>query len=682
MAACSGRSTLALVTAGLLAGAAIVPAMATGAYVHPGRTTQQDLGPGHAQPLKPVPDLSGNVWHYSSISANGRYVAFDSWANNLVSGDTNRVGDVFVRDRNTGLTTRVSVTSNGGEGLPSASSFGVGGSSRPFINSSGQVVAFESVSPNLVAGDTNASRDVFVHDMRTRTTERISVGVGGAQANGASTWPSLSADGRYVAFASAASNLVAGDTNNAPDVFVRDRKTNVTTLVSVEPDGTPFPDAPANDAENLAPSISPDGKLVAFTEMHSHVGLLNLSVDVFARNLRTRKTVQVNVGPGGTPQSTPGTASTPWQSRATVISNNDRYVAFLATGYGLVPNTNGKQGVFVHDLVTGKTAAAMVSPSGEDGDGNGGSGLSLSADGRFVVFSSQSLNLDINYGNSWMTGLDTCLPPGVCDPHRTFVHDMVTGATSMVSRTDDGSDTQPPFQQCGFATIQAKPNLWFPAISADGRYVAFDGCGLAPGEAVNATSAPLGSSRDGEHVYVRDVGLPLTVGGLVGSHALTVAGSHGFDSAGTAAVTDPAIDVNSALTAAGANLVGAALAYRPEYGDFFVRWKLAHMPAFVLANPTLVYGLNLTVGTARYQVRIAKTGLAASFGLFRMAAGGWTHVADLRGGYGTTGEEVVAALPLTDIGAQHGARLSSVDAFTALGSYQLGGTSVVDHVAL
>src|SRR3989440_5054627 len=158
-----------------------------------------------------------------SISADGRFVAFYSSAANLVGGDTNGARDVFVLDRKTGKTTRVSVDSHGAQGN--------GDSEGPSISTDGRFVAFYSLASNLVAGDTNGVRDVFVRDRKTGKTTRVSVNSHGAQTKRQSIVRSISADGRFVAFYSAATNLVGGDTNAAGDVFVRDRKTGKTNRV-------------------------------------------------------------------------------------------------------------------------------------------------------------------------------------------------------------------------------------------------------------------------------------------------------------------------------------------------------------------------------------------------------------------------------------------------------------------
>src|SRR6266508_1421320 len=190
-----------------------------------GSTSRVSLGGSGAQGNK----ASGSGGEAPSLSEDGRYVAFSSSASNLVVGDTNRALDVFVRDRQAGTTARVSVATGGGEGS--------GTSSSPSISADGRYVAFFSYASNLVSGDTNNTTDVFVHDRQTGTTTRVSVATGGGEGNGASSSSSASADGRYVAFGSHASNLVDGDTNNNGDVFVHDRQTGTTTRLSVATGG-------------------------------------------------------------------------------------------------------------------------------------------------------------------------------------------------------------------------------------------------------------------------------------------------------------------------------------------------------------------------------------------------------------------------------------------------------------
>jgi hypothetical protein len=206
----------------------------------------------------------------ASISANGRFVVFSSFASNLVSGDTNGAFDVFVRDRQAGTTERVSVSSDEAQGNAMSVS--------PTVSRTGRFVAFYSDATNLVSDDTNGLTDIFVRDRSLGTTERASVGSDEQQADGNSPepgvrgfvaeGPDISSDGRYVTFSSSATNLVPDDTNTCPlffeapgtcpDAFVRDRVAGTTTRVSV------FSDGSQSNERTVDPAISDDGLVVAF----------------------------------------------------------------------------------------------------------------------------------------------------------------------------------------------------------------------------------------------------------------------------------------------------------------------------------------------------------------------------------------------------------------------------------
>jgi Tol biopolymer transport system component len=224
-------------------------------------------------------DSSGaeaNSYSYrAAISADERSVAFHSFASNLVSGDTNGTWDIFVHDRSTGLTERVSVDTTGTEGNDKSSDL-----DRPVISSDGRYVAFSSLATNLVAGDTNAKADVFLRDRQLGTTARVNVDSGGAEADDSGGYPSISSDGLLVAFTSSATNLVAGDTNATNDAFVRDRALATTERVNLGFDGREA-DGPA-----FSPSISADGRYVAFESDASNLvpGDTNGVRDVFVRD--------------------------------------------------------------------------------------------------------------------------------------------------------------------------------------------------------------------------------------------------------------------------------------------------------------------------------------------------------------------------------------------------------------
>jgi Tol biopolymer transport system component len=311
--------------------------------------------------------------HQPAISADGRFVAFVSAATNLVPGDTNGQSDVFVHDRRTRTTERVSVSSAGSEGP--------GWSDRPAISADGRFVAFVSAAPDLVAGDTNGRADVFVHDRQTRTTERVNVDSAGTQADGESESPALSADGRFVAFVSAATNLVAGDTNGRADVFVHDRQTRTTERVSVDAAGTEA------DGESASPAMSADGRFVAFSSSATHLvpGDANGQSDVFVHDRRTGRTERVSV-------DSAGTEANGWSDRP-AISAGGRFVAFCTFATNLVPgDTNGEWDEFVHDRQTRTTERVSVDNAGTEANASSHS-PSISADGRFVAFASDATNL-------------------------------------------------------------------------------------------------------------------------------------------------------------------------------------------------------------------------------------------------------------------------------------------------
>jgi autotransporter-associated beta strand protein len=256
-----------------------------------------------------------------SISSDGRYVAFRSDASNLVAGDTNGQSDIFVKDRTTGITTRVSTDSAGAQATGP-------GSDGPSISSDGRYVAFSSDASNLVAGDTNGQPDIFVKDRTTGSITRVSTDSAGAQATGGMSFsPSISSDGRYVAFSSSASNLVAGDTNGFTDIFVKDRATGSITRVSTDSAG-----AQATGGHSNVPSISSDGRYVAFPSDASNLvaGDTNGLWDIFVKDRTTGSITRVSTDSAGA-QATGG------HSARASISSDGRYVAFRSLASDLYP---------------------------------------------------------------------------------------------------------------------------------------------------------------------------------------------------------------------------------------------------------------------------------------------------------------------------------------------------------
>jgi len=348
-----------------------------------GSTTRVSVATGGTQ--------ANGVSFGSALSADGRYVAFSSDATNLVPGDTNNAGDVFVRDRRTGTTERVSLSSAGAQG--GEESFGTS------ITPDGRYVSFASRAPNLVPGDTNGQTDAFLRDRRTGTTTRISVSARGAQGNGESTFPKLSADGRHVAFQSWATNLMPG--SPAAGVFVRGLDSG--TLERISTTGT-------------GATISGNGRYVAF----------DTSGDVFVRDRHTRTTTRISVATnGGQADNDSGTAA---------MTPDGRHVAFDSLASNLVPDdVSGPRAVFVRDRGTGTTTRIAT-----------GTNPALSADGRYVAF--QARPMDVVPGD-----------PG--EQTQVFVRDRNTGTTTRISTATDGGPANGLSYQA--------------ALSADGGQVAF-----------------------------------------------------------------------------------------------------------------------------------------------------------------------------------------------------------------
>jgi hypothetical protein len=352
-------------------------------------------------------DISQMAATGSQVSADGRYVVFTSTSSNLVAGDANGQQDVFVKDTLTGTVTLVSTDSTGVQGNNS--------SNTPSISADGTHVAFQSTASNLVAGDTNNQQDIFVKDLATGTTTRVSTDSTGVQVNGISSIASISADGTRVAFQSNAGTLVAGDTNGTTDVFVKDLGTGTTTRVSTDSAGA------QSAGTSINASISGDGTRVAFQSNASNLvtGDTNGSTDVFVKDLGTGTTTRVSTDSTGA-QSTGG------NSLAPSISADGTRVAFSSTASNLVASdTNGQQDVFVKDLGTGTITRVSTDSAGAEGDGTSANS-SISGDGTRVAFSSTASNLVAGDTNGQQD---------------VFVKDLGTGATTRVSTDSTGAQT-------------------------------------------------------------------------------------------------------------------------------------------------------------------------------------------------------------------------------------------------
>ena len=368
-------------------------------------------------------DISGR-FSGPVVNGNAQIVAFDSQATTLVPNDTNFRVDVFVRDRIAGTTERVSVNSSGFEAN--------GTSTRPAIDDAGNVIAFDSDASNLISGDTNNRMDVFVHNRTTNVTERASVSSTEVQGNDASHSPTISADGRFVCFV-AIPPLVADDTNNAEDIYVRDLLNGTTERVSLGDQGQE-----GNSSTTLG-SISANGRWVVFSSFADNFvpDDTNGLFDTFIRDRQTGLTERVSLN------------SEEQQADANcnnaTVTDDGRFVAFTSSATNLVPNdTNGRSDIFVRDRMTGTTERVSVSSNGEQANGDsphGGvrgfiaSNPQITPDGRFVAFFSAASNLVPGDTNTCEPVFQN--PPGICPD--AFVRDRVLGTTTRVSISSNGT---------------------------------------------------------------------------------------------------------------------------------------------------------------------------------------------------------------------------------------------------
>jgi Tol biopolymer transport system component len=371
----------------------------------------------------------------------------------------------------------------------------------PGISADGRYVVFSSAASDLVANDTNGLPDIFVRDMQAGTTTLVSVNRAGTDSgNGFGGYPSISANGRFVAFVGSATDLVAGDTNGKYDVFVRDLQTGTTTLVSVNQAGTG-----GGDKDSLYTSISADGRYVAFASFADDLAAndSNGSYDVFVRDRTLGTTTLVSVNAAGT-------ASASGNSVSPSISADGRLVAFHSTAEDLVGNdANGFSDVFVRDLDAGVTTLVSVDRGGTASGDESSSGPAISANGRFVAFASEATDLVVK---------DVADTNGLFD---VFVRDLTKKKTVRVSvnasRKAAGSGDS---EYC--------------SISANGRYVAFQSY---------ASDLVAGDTNGTFDAFVRDLKRKKTT--LVSVNAART-GPGNFPSSGSAA---PAISANGKFVA-------------------------------------------------------------------------------------------------------------------------------------
>jgi len=422
-----GRSASAF----LLLALAFSPTQASTVRAQSGAVTRASVDTNEVQ--------ANAISYKGDISADGRYVAFDSEATNLTAVDVNNAGDVFLRDLTLSTTSLISLTSTGTQVD--------GGSGNPSISGDGHFVAFESDSTNLTGtADTNGFTDIYVKDTQTGAVARASLTSAGGEPNSDSTWPSISGDGRYVVFDSDADNLIPNDTNGAGDIFVRDMQTGTTLGVSV-----------SGNTGGFDGSISLDGRFVVFNSSSTNLvpDDTNGVMDVFVYAVQTGQIVRASVNSSGVQGD--------YSSMEPSISGDGRYVTFSSSSNNFTTlDTYGYSHLYVRDMQTGTTALASY----KDGYVMVGESDSseISANGRYIVFSFDDKGDGMP--DRWL-----------------YIHDREANITKMVvNRTSD---------YFGSAAL--------PSISADGRLITF---------VSSANSFVVDDTNGVRDVFVKEVSYP------------------------------------------------------------------------------------------------------------------------------------------------------------------------------
>lgn len=377
------------------------------------------------------------VGQYASLSANGRLVAFSSWAS-LVPGDTDGYDEIYLRDRTKGTTTRVSIALDGTP--PDGQSF------DPSLSPKGRFLVFTSNATNLVPGDANGVNDVFLRDLKKGTLERLAPAIGDAEPDGFCYSPRVTDNGQFVVFSSLATNLVAGDTNGEEDVFLHDRKTGTTERISVSSSGAQAPDG------GIDPSVSANGRWVVFSSLSSGLvdGVGAGTWHVYLRDRLLGTTVLLDRNMEGEPANR--------RSAEPIITPSGKFVVFSSQASDLVEGDgNGTLGwdVFLYDAKLRTIRCLSVQPDGALPPAGQSYAPAISSSGRFVAFQS---------------GASTLVEGDTNGNHDIFLRDVKKGTTVRVSV--DGAGGQVP----GYSER--------PQVSSNGKVVVFESSAttLVPGD--------------------------------------------------------------------------------------------------------------------------------------------------------------------------------------------------------
>jgi Tol biopolymer transport system component len=433
----------------------------------------------------------------TSVSTDGRFVIYDSNAPDVVPGDTNGLTDVFLRDRTQGTNERISVASAGSQGN--------GASFASSMSADARLVVFQSAASNLVAGDTNGFTDVFLRDRVAGTTVRLSLAPGGAEANGASTNPVISADGRFVAFTTVATNLFAGDSNNFSDVMRLDLATNELTLA--HRNGSTFGNGGADFA-----SISADGRFVLFASGSNNLvaGDTNGLQDLFRFDAQTGTTIRVSLGASGAQLS-----SASFASPGVALSADGQRALFLTAAAALPTDTDTLSDAYVRDLATATTLRAT------EGLSFSAAQPTISPDGLHVCYSAFQTIGDETFNRLFVRtlggGVQSLLADAPLDPITVqcgafssdglFVH-----AIHAVATPGNPTDLQVAYRievATGAGELLARRAANVSALAANGASrggpIGLSDDGTLVAFASAASNLVAGDTNDQRDIFVRDL---------------------------------------------------------------------------------------------------------------------------------------------------------------------------------
>lgn len=620
------------------------------AYPRPGDTTRASVAKDGTQ-------ANGNS-QQPVLTPDGRYIAFGSIATNLVPGvDTRGRYQAYVLDRGTGDIEIVSISNDGQAANEHVTSVD--------ISDDGRYVVWHTMATNLVP-ETNLDKwQIYLHDRVADTTELISRAQDGTPANRLSLEPSISGDGRYVAFRSHAANLVAGTTINRSHIYLLDRETKEVKLVSRAHDGGEASGPPGsistNSGDSAEPVITPDGRYIAYrshaTNIVEEPG--GPGLDVFVYDDETGQTEQVSITAKGEAQDKGA-----WQPS---ISADGRYVTFTSASFNMVPTAGWDSfHVYVHDRETGDTERVSVSSDGVEGDG-GGQSPAISGDGRYIAYMSYAFNL---------------VPEVAQNPRPDiYLWDRVTGSTELITVAVDGG---PANSDSGGAYL-----------NHDGSVVAYQSL------SDNLVTGDVNRRRD---VFIRERGAPESISSIATSSndgSVVVEGRAAFSGTEISRAEARSLPTAPATGAADAEITGASVTYRVEQETLLFETDLAALtPEVTLYNnfgrfynarvPAMVYGWSFDTPEGSWEVRVQRAALTSapdalpidhSAKLFRCAAV-CVAAASLYGGVGMAHIDVRAGLPLELVGLDPGEPIENLRAFVAPGEITAGHLAPVGGLAL